>query len=357
MALLKFALLRSILLGSLFSLTSCQFSYIVKSGYNQAQLLRSRKPIQEVVADPQTPEETKRKLKLAQEARSFAEKKLLLKATENYTTYVKLDRDAVSYVVSASLRYELKNYLWSFPLVGDLPYKGFFDRSEADLEAKKLETDGYDTHVRGVGAYSTLGWFKDPILSTMLSLEDHDLVNTIIHETVHATLYIKSQADFNERLATFLGDLGTELFYREREGENSQTNSLISLEAADARTFSKFISHEIETLKQWYATKDKKFTEEERRARIKEIQERFEKETLPQMKTKGYSNFSSVNLNNARLLGYGTYMKDLKDFELAFDKHGRDFKKFLEFCKSLEKAEDPAKELKILASSQGLKNK
>ena len=130
------------------------------------------------------------------------------KKTKNYSTFVNLHRPYVTYIVSAAPKNELKYYTWYFPIIGSVPYKGYFNEAGANGEARDLASEGYDTYVRGVTAYSTLGWFKDPILSSMLAYSDYDMVNTIIHETVHTTIYIKSNANFNERLASYLGDLG-----------------------------------------------------------------------------------------------------------------------------------------------------
>ena len=194
--------------------TGCQFTYLVKSGYEQAKILARRVPLEEALNDASTSEDVKSKLRLAREAREFAERHLGLTKTNNYTSFVTLDRPDVSYVISAAPEYKLEAYLWSYPIVGSLPYKGFFEEAEAKEEATKMHSDGFDTHVRGVSAYSTLGYFNDPILSSMVRYKDEDLVNLIIHESVHATLYVKSSADFNERMAVFLGNKGTEAFYR-----------------------------------------------------------------------------------------------------------------------------------------------
>lgn len=224
----------------------------MKSAYGQADLLRRRVPIESAFDDPAISDEHKRKLRLAVEARVFAETQLGLKPTQNYTSFVQLDRPFVTWVVSAAEKNELKTYNWRYPLVGSLPYKGFFDPESAKSEAEKIKAQGLDVYVRGVTAYSTLGWFRDPILSSMLSYKDFDLVNTIIHETVHATIYIQSEADFNERLAVFFGNKGTEAFYRKKEGEDGSTLRLMLDDTADEKLFVDFISKEMTELSKWY---------------------------------------------------------------------------------------------------------
>ena len=279
--------------------------------------------------------------------KQFAQGDLQLKPTKNYTTFAKLNRPYVTYVVSAAPKWELKHHLWSYPFIGDMPYKGFFNEADARELEEELKGQDLDTFFRGVSAYSTLGWLKDPLLSSMLNYQEDDLVNTIIHETTHATLFIKSSADFNERMAVFAGTKGTELFYLKREGENSATLKEIRAQNSDSHLFSIFITKEIQDLKDWYGT-IKNRDEAARQNRIKEIQERFSREIAPQMKTSAYKKFSEINLNNARLLNYKTYEQDLSDFEALYAKVGYDFPKFIEACKTLESSKHPEDDLKLL---------
>nr|BFD58530.1 aminopeptidase [Bdellovibrio sp. CKG001] len=344
MTLLAMALLNS----------GCQMGYLMKSGYGQMKLLGSRVPLNEALEDPNLDEAKKRKLRLAEEARVFAERELHLATSKNYTAYVELGRPYVTYVVSAAPKWELKHYQWSYPFMGKMPYKGFFNEADAVEEERSLQQEGLDTYMRGVSAYSTLGWFNDPILSSMLRYDDYDLVNTIIHETVHATLYIKHAADFNERLATFLGNKGAELFYLKKEGADSKTLKQIQLENEDNKLFSTFISSELKLLEQWYKELPPDERKEEKRSeRIREIQKKFAAEVIPQLKTDNYKKFGEARLNNARLLVYKTYLQDLSDFESLYNLVGQDYSKFIESCRSLEKTQDPASALKaILAKMQ-----
>ncbi|MBV2167706.1 MAG: aminopeptidase, partial [Bdellovibrio sp.] len=196
------------------------------------------------------------------------------------------------------------------------------------------------------------GWFNDPVLSSMLRYDDYDLVNTIIHETVHATLYIKQAADFNERLATFLGNKGAEQFYLKKEGPDSPTLKQIQQENEDHKLFSLFISTELNNLEKWYNELPATARSEEKRTeRIRQIQEHFIKNLQPQLKTKAFDKFPELKLNNARLLVYKTYMQDLGDFEKLYQLLGQDYSRFIEKCKSLEGAKDPAQSLKDLIAT------
>ncbi|WP_413288767.1 aminopeptidase [Bdellovibrio sp. HCB337] len=352
MDVLKSAQKTTLWLGLSVVLTSCQINYIAKSAYNQFSMMSSQVPLDEALKDPKLTDEQKRKIQLAQKAREFAEKDLALKPTKNYTNFVLLDRPYVTYVVSAAPKWKLETYKWRYPIVGSMPYKGFFNEADAKKEQEELQKENLDTYMRGVSAYSTLGWFKDPLLSSMLQYKDYDLVNTIIHETVHATLFIKHEADFNERMAVFIGNLGAEMYYQKVEGPDSPTLQNVKNENADDKLFSAWLSVKLKALEAWYENLPKDQQNDElRQQQFTQLQEDFKKELLPQLKTETYKKFQSIKLNNARLLVYRTYMQDLDDFQKLYEKTGKDFNKFLEECKSLEKEKDPAKALKQKATS------
>lgn len=334
--------------GLSFVLSGCQLTYIMKSGYGQMRLLSSRVPVEDVLKRDNLSEDVRHKLSISQDARKFAEERLHLKPTKNYKSYVELDRPYVTYVVSAAPKWNLEHHQWSYPFLGKMPYKGYFNEEDAKIEEEKLKSDDLDTFMRGVTAYSTLGWFDDPLLSSMMRYKDYDLVNTIIHETVHATLYIKHAADFNERLASFLGNKGAEYFYLEREGSDSKTLAQVRIDNEDNKIFSAFISEEIKALKEWYKnvpTLEK--TEENRSARILEIQNRFASQIQPRLKGDQYTRFPSLKLNNARLLIYKTYMQNLDEFEQLYQLVDRDFEKFLVVCKEFESSKNPEEALRL----------
>lgn len=331
----------------------CQLPYILKSGYEQSKILAQRESLEKVLHKDSIPEEVKSKIRLAQEAKVFAETKLGLTPTDNYSSYVDLNRPYVSWIVQAAKAYELKPYLWDFPLVGELPYKGFFSPEAAKQEAQSFDPLKYDTYIRGVTAYSTLGWFNDPLLNTMMTYSEPDLVELIIHESVHATLYIKSQADFNERLATYLGQLGAERFYLYKEGEDSPTVKRIRAERQDQQLFSRFLSKELQLLEEWYAASETHRTPEAKEERLRALQVKYREEIVPQLKTPSLQKALEGELNNARLIALKTYQMDLEDFEKLYLKLDRDIAAFLAACKRLEEAEDPVQKLKDLLKPGG----
>lgn len=315
--------------------------------------MSQRVSIQETLQDPKTSEETRKKLLLAEEAKKFAEEVLLLKKSQNYAKFVQLDRPYVTYVVSAAPKWELEQHQWHYPLVGKMPYKGYFNIEDAKKEEQDLKKENLDTYLRGVSAYSTLGWFNDPLLSSMLRYSDYDLVNTIIHETVHATLYIKNAADFNERLATFMGNKGAELFFLQKEGPHSKTLADVKNLNEDHQLFSQFISQELLELKAWYQSAPPQ-SEVERMTRVKAIQTKFIEKLKPLLKSEAYLKFPEIELNNARLLVYKTYMNDLSDFEKLYMKSNNDFRIFMEACKKLEASDNPEVDLKKISDLSSL---
>lgn len=317
------------------------------SAYHQTRLLQSRKSIEQVLKREDLSAEQRSKLRLVTEAKVFAESKLGLKKSSNYTSFVQLDEPYVTYIVQASFPFELKPYLWKFPFVGEVPYKGYFRKALAEKEANTLKERQFDVYTRGVSAYSTLGWFQDSVLSSMLRYEDYDLVELIIHETVHTTLFIKSAAEFNERMATFLGHEGMKQFYRERGEAGEAILKKAENDSHDQALFSAFLTKEVEDLKKWYeAERNNGLTLERKATRLKEIQDRFKKEVRPKMITKAYEEFENRELNNAVLLAYRTYEYSLADFGKLYEKMNRDFKKTLDWLRSLDGTKDPDKKLK-----------
>jgi predicted aminopeptidase len=337
----------------LLTCTGCQIGYYMHSAYHQAGLINSRESIEKVLRKSSTTDEERHKLKLVQDVKAFSEKELGLKASQNYTTYVKIDDPYVTYIVQAAYAQELKPYLWHFPFVGDVPYKGFFKKSMALEEAAAFDKNQYDTYVRGVSAYSTLGWLQDSVLSSMLRYDDYDLAEIIIHETVHTTLFIKSAAEFNERMATFLGEEGMKMYYRQKEGPNSKAFAKVEEDLHDQKIFSAFVTKEIESLKKWYSENKAHFSVEKKAVRLKEIQTRFAQEVRPLLKSEGYRDFEKRELNNAYLLAIQTYEYSLSDFQKLFDHFDHDYGKTLAWLKGLEKDPNPAQTLKDFVAGLG----
>ena len=334
-------------------LSGCHLGYLLGNSYHQISLWAKAQPLEKAIQAKILEEHQKAKLQLIQETLHFADKELALKNTRNYRTFIPLKYPYVVYAVNAAPKWKMRNYLWKFPFVGKVPYKGFFNPQQAKEEAKKLRKKGLDVYLRGVAAYSMLGWFKDPVYSSMLRYKDHDLVNTILHETAHANLFIRNAAEFNERLATFIGDKGMELFYIKKLGKEAPLFLEIKREKEDKKLFSDFMAREIKFLKEWYKeirplvqSGDKAKTEELllfREEKFKAIKEKFKKEILPRLQTQNHISFPKRKLNNARLLLFSTYNHSLSDFEKLYLLSNRSFPRFLQHCRSLKGSKDIGK--------------
>lgn len=197
-------------------------SYGIQQAAGQMHIIWNARPVEEYLNDPGFPDSLKAKLNLISRVRQFAIDSLHLKDTKNYKTLYDQKGEEVMWVVMASERFQLKAKEWDFPVIGSVPYKGFFNRQEAIKLRDELEKEGWDVNIRNPGGWSTLGWFTDPILSEMLERSEGDLANLIIHEMSHATIFVKDSIDFNENLATFIGDRGAEQFLLSAYGAESE---------------------------------------------------------------------------------------------------------------------------------------
>ena len=190
--------------------------YLLRGAWEEGKILVGRRPIAEIIADSSADEDTRARLRLVRDARLFAATALGLQARQSFMTYTKLEHDTLVLVISAAARDRLEPHTWWFPIVGRVPYKGFFDFPEAGRAAQRLQAQDLDTYVRPASAFSTLGWFNDPLLSTTLQLDTLSLVNTVIHELTHNTSFVPSQVAFNESFASFVGARGAIAFFRAR---------------------------------------------------------------------------------------------------------------------------------------------
>ncbi len=210
--------------------------YVLQAGEGQLDLVCNARPLEHVIDDPETPDGVRRELVEVPKIKAFG-KRFGLVPTSSYEAYVELDRPVAVWVVSAAPKLSFEPLTWSFPIVGSVPYLGWFDHYRAVEHADSLRADGWDVDLRGASAYSTLGFFQDPVLSSMLGDASDgygDLADTILHESLHATVYVKGQTSFNEGLATFVGEHLADKFLLERYGEGSREVELFHKENADA---------------------------------------------------------------------------------------------------------------------------
>lgn len=202
-------------------LCACSPAYVFQAWRGHHRLVSRQKPIDAVLADPSTPPALADKLRLVKEVRAFAFDRLGIPPTPNYSTYVPVEGPAVTYAVSAARRTRLEPKTWWFPVIGRVPYKGYFRRDDAERDRAELERKGWDAIVSGVAAYSTLRWSRDPVVSSMLDGSPGEIAETLLHELTHTFVFFKGQVDFDEALATFVGRDAAEDFLSARFGPAS----------------------------------------------------------------------------------------------------------------------------------------
>lgn len=212
--------------------------YLVRAAVAEAGILYRRQSIEALVRDSMTTPATARKLRLVLDARRFAVDSIGLRAKESFTTYSQLDRDTLVLVLSGAYRDRLVAKTWWFPIVGRVPYKGYFDFKGAQNAARGLANEGLDVYLRPSAAFSTLGWFNDPLLSTTLRADSIDLANTVIHELTHNTFYASGQAVFNESFANFVGARGSAWLFRSRGA--AQAAAIADARWADEKIMAEF---------------------------------------------------------------------------------------------------------------------
>ena len=294
----------------------CSPGYVVRAGIEEAKILSRRQSIAAVIEASGTSEATRAKLRLVQSARTFADRELGLDVGESYTTYSEVDRDTLLLVVTASRKDAFRQVTWWFPIVGRVPYKGFFDADRALAEARGLQERGYDTYVRLSGAFSTLGWFNDPLLSTVLGYDDVALAATVIHEVTHNTLYLPGQAAFNESFANFVGDVGAADYFCRLEGEGGPRCVRARALWRDNILFADALQRLIRSLEEVYAREDLG-SEEKVRARedvIDRWRDDYERDVVPRLDL-AFRDFHRREINNATLLGVRLYYDRLDLFD------------------------------------------
>jgi predicted aminopeptidase len=306
------------------STAGCSPVYVLRAGWEEAKILSRRQPIDALVANPATPPETREKLALVLQARTFAHRVLNLDAGQSYTTFSQLDSDTLVLVVTAAHRDRFQPHTWWFPIVGHVPYKGFFSEADAREEVRRLDARGLDTSMRPAAAFSTLGWFNDPLVSTLLRYDDLSLANTVIHELVHNTIFVPGQVAFNESFANFVGGRGAAEFFCSREGPEARLCREARAAWADQLVFGGYLEELVEELEELYGredlTSDRKV--ELREAVFEGARRRFREEIRPRLTVSTFAAFESDPLNNATLISRRLYYRRLDRFEAVHQQLG-----------------------------------
>jgi predicted aminopeptidase len=337
-------------------LSSCNPVYVARAGWAQLRILSSRVPLTEVMTDPATDEVTRGKLRLVWDARGYAIDSLgFANAGESYTSLARLESDTLALVLSAAYQDRLAFRTWWFPIVGRVPYRAYFSIGAAERARADLEAEGFDTYLRPTAAFSTLGWFADPLYSTLLRFDEVDLVETVLHELAHNHLYIPGGGRFNEAWANFAGHAAAIEFFCSRDGGGPDTVKCRRAHDRweDAQDVARFVDGLESEIRALYArgaesgeqdrggsgvlapsigespAPEETLSTEEililRNEIYSRARETFRSEVQPGLRASSYGYLGNETLNNATLLARSLYFHRLPEFGRLWDEWDGDF--------------------------------
>lgn len=314
-------------------LASDDVRYVTRAGFEETRILKSRQPITRLVRDSAIDPAVRRSLGLVLESRDYAAQ-IGLEAKETYTTYADVGRDTLLLVLQAAPKDCICPHTWKYPIVGRIPYKGFFDSQAARREAARFAARGYDVYLRPSSAFSTLGWFNDPLLSTALTRDSVELAATVFHEIAHNTLYVKSATPFNESFAQLVGYRSAEAFFQERG------DSVRARQAADRWhdeiVLGDYYGALVARLEQLYAQHpDSAALEVGRQAAAAWARAQLQGPIGQRLRTFRIGRLSARPINNAQLIGARIYRTRLDLFERWYEQHGRDIRTSVSTLKTL----------------------
>ena len=339
-------LLPALVLGSLLSGCST-VGYYAQAVGGHLSLMSKRQPLDEVMASEDTDEDIRRKLELLRDARVFAVDKLGLPDNNSYNTFVKTGKRFITWNVVATPEFSMAPKLWCFPVAGCVSYRGYFDEKDAEGFQTSLNNQGFDTQLGGASAYSTLGWFNDPLMDTMLHGSDIRLVGLLFHELAHQVLYVKDDSSFNEAFATFVEQQGSREwlidqgkadrvpFFEAYLGRQIEFNALLQQTRGDlVNLYKDAPAPTAKELDDAVATDLR-----ERKAGVFEtMRARYESLKTDQWDGfDGYDNWFKRDMNNARLIAVSTDLKWVPAFAELFKQGGSDFDAFYKEAKELSK--------------------
>jgi len=270
-------------------------------------VLQRRQPVASLLADPDTPARLRERLQQAVTIREFAIRCLGLPANDSYLSYADLERPYAVWNVIATPELSLTPRQWCFPFAGCLQYRGYYARTDARAYARRLAAEGYDTHVAGASAYSTLGWFADPLLNTMLYRNDSRLAEIIFHELAHQRIFIQDDTEFNEAFAQAVAIAGTRRWLQRHGNEAERDAYQRRLQIHD--DILEMILETRRSLAEVYAAETGKAEKRrQKQARLERLQQRYRRRRLSEWRDfDAYDSWFSGELNNARLAAVATY--------------------------------------------------
>lgn len=322
--------------------------YAWQATTGQLSILWNREPIQERLDDrrklhPTRDAELRRKLKLVLDVRRFSMTGVGLEESQSYTTFYDTGDEPVAWNVSAARPDGLYPLTWSFPFIGTLPYVGFFKKPSAVELLGELRASGKDALLLPIPAYSTLGWFDDPVFTAMLLRDDEArIAEVVIHELAHATVWIPNEVQLNENLASFIGEEGARLYFLEQGGPDDPRLAVAAQSARDSEVFNEamgVLRQELERIFESSGEQARKL--ELKTEAIARFRERYVAEVRPRLSDDRYDWVLEVELNNAILLQFRRYHGELKLFQALYERCGKDLEALIQVLKEIAEADDP----------------
>jgi len=320
--------------GALVGCESIRYYNHLISG--QMTILNKRQPIEKVLLEPHTPANLKEQLKLVSEIREFAKNDLYLPVDDHYLSFVDLERPFVVWNVYATPEFSLTPKTWCYPVVGCAAYHGYFSAEKARVFAEQLKHNGYDVFIGGVTAYSTLGWFDDPVLSTFVYHDEMKLAALIFHEVAHQLLYIKNDTTFNESFATAVAQEGLRRWLQTKQNvaafsdyqkEYQRHQAFIDLMMKYRKRLELLYSNNISTPNLRHA---KSVIFDDLRDEYKQLKAQWNGYS-------GYDRWFSHPLNNAQMISVATYYDLVPAFIKILQNNGNNLKLFYTTCQNLAK--------------------
>lgn len=313
---------------------SALISYGIRQAKGQLKIIQGSKPMSLVLSDTSIADEKRQKLLIVQDILDFAYKNGLTN-NGNYKTFYDQKGQPILWNVSACQPYEFNPVEWTFPFLGSFSYKGFFDLPKAETEAEIWKSQNYDVRIRPVSAWSTLGWFKDPVLSGMLNRSEGDLAELIFHELTHGTVFLKNQLQLNENLASFVGEKMTEKYLIHQFGESS---SKLLQYRNDQLWDARFRAHMLagkDTLNSLYLSWKNTAITDTLKATFKnqliaEIIQKLDTVILDTIALRNYqASFHKNKPNNAYFMSYQRYYDNFDELQQVFDQYDQSIPEFL----------------------------
>jgi predicted aminopeptidase len=306
----------------------------------QMDILRKQQPISELVEDPDTPAALRKKLQFILSVRAFAEKNLQLAVNDHYLSYVALDRPYVVWNVFAAPEFSLTPKTWCFPIVGCVAYRGYFAEENARRFGDSLKQEGYDVFIGGAIAYSTLGWFDDPVLSTFLYLSEPDTAALIFHELAHGILYVRDDTAFNESFATAVEQEGLRRWQASTNDAKGHEKWL--RKHRQHRRFTNLVSTYRARLQEVYQSNLSLTVKRKQKAAVfTQMRSEFSNLKSDHGGMAAYDAWFNYPINNAQLISVSTYHNWVPAFSRILSESGGDLEKFYQKCRQLAKNDPP----------------